>query len=106
MTPDEAKRAKRGTPIQTDFAHELNLHEYVWPKLLGESRVRWERVAGLVDVAARNHHAVACTSHDGRKTLAAPAFIGGHAEADKARIRHALVALLEAGIPSFLTESS
>lgn len=85
---------------------EFKLYEYPWPKLLGARRERWERVAALVDQAALNQHKHECpgTMADGHTRVMPDRFAGDHAEGHRQRIRFALVALLDAGIPRWLTE--
>ena len=100
-----SRKASRGTPIQTELAHEFDLHEYAWPAICGESRDKWRRVAEMVDRAARDDH-TKCggVMADGRTVTHAPPFTGAHEFHHKHVIRMALVSLLNAGIPTFLTE--
>lgn len=96
----------RGGPVTTKFAHEFNLHEYPWPKLLGEDRFRWEATVKLVERAAMSQHQRECpgTAADGRTRLQPERFVGDHAEYHRFRIRLSLVDLLDAGIPRWLAE--
>lgn len=103
-TSDGRKLVRRGTDTQTILAHDLNLHEYVWPRICGEDQRKWQAVADFIDRAARKLHDH-CSSFDGRRTIPAPHFSGDHADSDRSAIRHYLVSLIEAGIPRFLTES-
>lgn len=103
---DVKKLAPRGTPKQTELAHELGLHEYVWPQLLGESRAKWEAVAEFIERAAIDAHKLCGGSPDGHTHVKAPAFMGEHAASHKHRLQMAMVHLINAGIPAFLTEKS
>lgn len=96
----------RGGPATTRLAHEFGLHEYVWPKLLGHERWKWERMVALIDKAARSQHARTCpgTMADGRTRATPERYAGDHAESHRSSIRLAWCDLLNAGIPSWLTE--
>jgi hypothetical protein len=96
--------ARRGTSKQTELAHEFGIHEYPYPRLLGEDREKWARVAKLIDDAARNDHRRTCSgiAADGRTRLRPERFVGDHADQHRWYVRLALVALLDAGIPQFL----
>lgn len=96
------------TARQRDLMRKFDLYEYPWPALLGENRAKWEAVAKLVDGAARHEHRRTCdgTMADGRTRYTPERFEGDHAFHHKKSIRLALVALLDSGIPRFLTEPS
>ena len=104
----EPKKASRGTPKQTQLAHELKLHTYPWPRLLGEDERKWRRIAKMIDRAARYEHKRDCTglAADGRTRLGNTPFEGRHADNHRSRVERNFVSFLEAGIPAFLTEGN
>jgi hypothetical protein len=99
----ERRLVARGGPQTTALAHKHNLHEYLWPELLGPHPTRWAAVAELVDRAASIGHK-RCDAFDGKRTVSAGPFFGEHAERHRQVIRLALADLLEAGIPDFLSD--
>lgn len=99
--------ARRGTPAQTRLAHEFGLHEYVWPRICGTERWKWERAVAFIDKAAHNQHRRTCpgTMADGKTRAAPPRYADDHAEMHRGSIRLNLVDMLDAGIPKWLTEA-
>ncbi len=90
-----------------DLAMEFKLYEYIWPRICGTDRQRWEAAAEYVERAAKLHHKHHCpgTMADGKTRQQVPSFVGDHAERHRMAVTLGFVIYVDAGIPRWVTES-